>query len=372
MKILKTCFSNSWGGLEIYSLTTIQKLNERGIDTTLLSLTQAPIIQEARTHHINTETIDNAAYLNPSGVKKIITLLKKENFDLIHCATSKDLWLVVPALKLVKLNTPLLMTKHMGSYIVKKDILHRFIYRRVNIAIAISNVIAKNLIDTTPLKPEKIKLLHNGIDTKSFDPAKHDRNKVRSEFGINDDELLIGMTARFSPGKGHEEFIAAAKILCNDYNNLKFIIVGKASRGEDEYENKIREAAHQAGIFDKIIFTGFRKDISDILAAMDIFVFPSHAEAFGIALIEAFSMAKPNVCSASDGVLDIAIDCQTSLLFNKQSAEDLAIKLKRLIDDRNLREKLGKNARLRAVEHFDIEIFTDRLISIYKETLNEK
>ncbi|MFZ6032211.1 MAG: glycosyltransferase family 4 protein [Melioribacter sp.] len=372
MRILKTCFSKSWGGLEIYSLTTILKLRERGLNPTLFSLKDAPIAKEAKAHHINTVTIDNAGYINPSGIKKTIALMKKENFDIIHCATSKDLWLVTPALKLTGLNTPLLMTKHMGSYIVKKDLLHRFIYKRLDYALAISNVIAKNLVDTTPLNPDKIKLLHNGIDTKFFDPGKYDKNKVRSEFGIKDDELLIGMTARFSPGKGHEEFIEAAQILCKEYNNLKFIIVGKASRGEDDYEIKIKDAARRSGIGEKIIFTGFRKDIPDILAAMDIFVFPSHAEAFGIALIEAFSMAKPSVCSASDGVLDIAVNEATSLLFEKQSANDLASKLKRLIDDGYLREKLGANARQRAVEHFDIEIFTDKLIAIYKEALNEK
>ncbi|MGK9368303.1 glycosyltransferase family 4 protein [Melioribacter sp. Ez-97] len=372
MRILKTCFSKSWGGLEIYSLTTILKLRERGLNTALFSLEDAPITKEAKEHRINTITIDNAGYLNPAAIKKTISLLKKENFDIIHCATSKDLWLITPALKLTGLNTPLLMTKHMGSYIVKKDLLHRFIYKRLDYALAISNVIAKNLVDTTPLRPDKIKLLHNGIDTKFFDPGKYEKNKVRSEFDIKDDELLIGMTARFSPGKGHEEFIAAANMLCKEYDNLKFIIVGKASRGEDDYENKIKDTARQSGIGDKIIFTGFRKDIPDILAAIDIFVFPSHAEAFGIALIEAFSMAKPNVCSASDGVLDIALDETTSLLFKKQSADDLAAKLKRLIEDGNLRERLGANARRRALEHFDIEIFSDKLIAIYKEALNRK
>ncbi|MCX7798129.1 MAG: glycosyltransferase family 4 protein [Melioribacter sp.] len=369
MKVLKTCLSKSWGGLEMYALQTVKQLNKRGINTVLLCYPNSRIYKEALNEKIKVRSSKFSNYFHPIEIIKTSIFLTKSNFDIIHCGSSKDLWLIIPALKLARLNTPVILSKQMGSYVIKKDFLHRVIYRRVTYALAISRVIAKNLLDTTSLSEEKIILLHNAIDTEKFNPEKINRSSVRNEFNIKDDELLIGMIARFSPGKGHEEFISAAKYLSEKYRNLKFMIVGEASRGEQDYENSIKLLSSRFGLDGKIIFTGFRKDTPEVLAAMDIFVFPSHAEAFGIALAEALSMGKPSVCSNSDGVLDIAVDGVTSFLFNKQNWKELAEKVEILINNPQLRQKFGLEARKRAVELFDINVFTNKLIDIYQRAI---
>jgi len=120
----------------------------------------------------------------------------------------------------------------------------------------------------------------------------------------------------------------------------------------------------------KVIFTGFRNDTPKIFAALDIFVFPSHAEAFGVALAEALSMEKPTVCSNSDGVLDIAVDGVTSFLFEKQNWHDLADKVEILIVSPETRKAFGLQGRKRAVQFFDLEVFTSKLINIYKISIN--
>jgi Glycosyl transferases group 1. len=74
-------------------------------------------------------------------------------------------------------------------------------------------VIKKNLLDTTSLTEDKISIIYNGVDLEIFNPARANRNKLRNELNIAEDEILIGMTARFSPGKGHEEFLFAANEL---------------------------------------------------------------------------------------------------------------------------------------------------------------
>jgi glycosyltransferase involved in cell wall biosynthesis len=369
MKVLKTCLSKSWGGLEMYTLQTVEQLLKSRVDAELLCYPNSKIFEEAKRRGIKTHTSEFTGYFHPFEIKKIAGLIKQNKYDIIHSGASKDLWLIVPALKISSLKTPLLLSKHMGSYIVKKDFLHKLIYSRVNYALAISNVIAKNLADTTPLPKEKILLLHNGIDTNVFDPAKIDSLKVRDEFEIKKDELLIGMIARFSPGKGHEEFLYAAKVMNEKHNNLRFMIVGEPSKGEDEYFTTINNLAREYNVNNKIIFTGFRKDTPEVLGAMDIFVFPSHAEAFGIALVEAMSMGKPTICSNSDGVLDIAVDEITSYLFEKQNRNSLTEKLNLLIQSAQIRKSFGAEGRSRAVQMFDIEVFTKRLIDIYRRVI---
>lgn len=366
MKILYSCLSQSWGGMEMFTLTAVKQLLKRNINVELLCHPESRIYIEANNLGLIIHTVKASGYFHPITAVRLALLIRAGKFELIHTQASKDLWALVPALKLLRSRIPLIMTKQVGSFIVKKDFLHSFIYERLDLALAISEVIKRNLVDTCPLNAEKIKLLHNAVDTQKFSPQLGNRKKIREEFGVNENEILFGMMARFSPGKGHEEFIYAANKVASEYSNVKFLIVGEASRGEEEYADRIK---HSASENKKIIFAGYRSDTAEVLSALEVFVFPSHAEAFGIALVEAMSMQLPTICSNSDGVLDIAIDNKTSLLFQKQNSDDLYSKMTLLIKNSDMREKLGVNGRKRAVENFDLELLTDRVIEIYNHLL---
>ena len=100
---------------------------------------------------------------------------------------------------------------------------------------------------------------------------------------------------------------------------------------------------------------------------MDIFVFPSHAEAFGLALTEAMAMEKPTICSASDGVLDIAVDGVTSYLYERRNKDDLVIKLSKMIDDPEVRNSFGKEGRKRILEKFNLEKVTEQVLKLYED-----
>lgn len=355
----------------MFTLTAVQQLLKRNIEVELLCFENSRLHQEAEKQKIIVHTLKASGYFHPVQACKLSSVIRNGKFDLIHTQASKDLWAVVPALKIAGSKIPLLLTKQVGSFISKKDKLHQWIYNRVTYALAISEVIKRNLLDTCPLAEEKILLLHNAVDTQKFDPDKIDKHKVRNEFHFADDEIVVGMLARFSPGKGHEEVLFAAEKLNEKFSNLKFLIVGEASRGEEDYANQIKKLAVEKKL-KNIVFAGFRSDTPEVLAALDIFCFPSHSEAFGIALVEAMSMGVPSVCSNSDGILDIAIDGETSFLFEKQNGNDLAEKLERLILSKEKREQFGKTSRERAVDYFDIDFLTEKVISIYKQALNEK
>lgn len=370
MKILYSCLSKSWGGMEMITLIFIRKLLERNYQVELLCIEESRMQIEANNLGLIIHPVKASGYVHPAAILNIASLIKNNNYNLVHTQASKDLWILVPALKLAASNIPLFLTKQMGSFIVKKDFLHKFLYQRVTKAFAISTTIKNNLIYTTPLTADKIELLYNAVDVKKFDPAKADRNKVRKEFNIGEDEIVIGMIGRFSPGKGHEEFLQSAKTLSSKYKNSKFIVVGEASHGEDEYASSIKSLADNLRI-KNIIFTGFRSDTPDVLSAFDIFIFPSHAEAFGIALIEAMAMERASVCANADGVLDIAVDGKTNLLFQNKNADDLAAKTEQLIVNEILRSKIGKAARQRVIEKFDIEIIMDRTIEFYNNFITK-
>lgn len=354
--------------MEMFTLTTAKELQARGHVICIAAPDGSRLLEESGKAGMTAVSFPKAKYVDPVGVSRFMKLLRKEQFDIIHSSYSKDLWLLVPALKLLRLDTPLFLTKQVGSYIVKKDFLHRVLYRRVTKALAISTIIKNNLLDTCPLEPDQIEMLYNAVDTKRFDPDKIDRASVRSELGLREDELVIGMTARFSPGKGHEEFLEAAAMLNGKYENLRFMIVGEPSRGEDAYGASVKRLAEGLQL-KNVLFTGYRSDIPEMMAAMDVFVFPSHSEAFGIALVEALSMRKATVAANADGVLDIMVDGQTGLLFQVKSVKDLAQKISQMIDNPGTRADYGNAARERVKEVFDLPIIMERLIMLYQSVL---
>ena len=126
------------------------------------------------------------------------------------------------------------------------------------------------------------------------------------------------------------------------------------------------------GLDDLVTFAGYRKDIPDVMSAFDIFAFPSHAESFGVVLIEAMAMERPVVSTNCDGVLDIVVDGQTGLYVNRRNAHELAEALARLIEDPSLRESMGKAGRCRVVELFDQGKQMERIEEIYLQLLEKQ
>lgn len=366
MKILITCLSRSWGGMEMFTVTSCQSLQNNDYEVLLACIKDSPIDKESDKLGITKIYFNKSSYFNIYQIIKLARFILTNKIDLVHVQFSKDLWIVVPALKLINPRIPLIFTKHLGSYISKKDFLHKWIYGRVNCATAISEVIRKNLIETTPLKEENIMLLHNGVDLSRFTPKLYNPTKVRKELNLAINDFVFGMISRISPGKGHEEVILAANELVQRNENVKIVFVGTSEEKEKHHEEHLRSLIKQNNLHDKVIFTGFRKDIPELLSAFDVFLFPSRAEAFGIALIEAMAMGKPNIVCLTDGVNDIVRENETSLTFSRGDTEKLSEHMQKLISDSELRDKLASNSLIRA-QDFSLESYQKKIDELYSK-----
>lgn len=371
MRILMFCLSRSWGGMEMFVPTLTEQLLKRNYECSIACYPGSEIHIQSEKLCIPIITLKAKGYFHPKEIIKLVSFLKSNKFDIVHTHYSKDLWTLVPALNISKTKTPLVLTKQMGSFIVKRDFLHKKLYDRVNKATAISTIIKNNLIDTCPLDENKVTIIYNAIDTTRFDPQKKvDRNKIRNEFNIKDEEIVIGMSARFTGGKGHEELLKAAVELKEKFNNLKFLLVGEPSRGENTYGKKILDMVDELKLNGDVIFTGFRTDMPEVYSAMDIFAFPSHSEAFGIALTEAMAMERACVTSNSDGILDIIKDGENGLFFENKNYLSLKEKLEQLIVSKSERERLGKEARKTVIEKFELQKITDDFVKLYEVLSN--
>ncbi len=370
LNILQSCFSQSWGGLEIQAFEVSRNLHRMGHTVHVAGSVGSRHIQEAANSGLRTVPYDVTGYFHPVIAWKLSQLIRREDIDIIHCQHSKDLATVVPAMKLSRKSVPIVLSKRVGSYISKKDIFHQFTFRHVSRVLAVSRVIAENIIQTTPIDHQRVSVLHDAVDTDFFSPENSDRNRMRGEFGMTEKNTVVGFAGRFTPGKGHEQLLEAAAILRRKNPDVRFLVVGEASHGEQFYEHSMRSMAHDKNLQDIVIFTGFRKDIRDVMSAFDILAFPSHAESFGMVLIEAMAMELPVVSTNCDGVLDIVVEGETGLYAHPRSGEELALALERFIRDPQLRTKMGKAGRRRVENNFSQKEQTKALDRIYRELLS--
>lgn len=291
-------------------------------------------------------------------IKKIRNVLRSLDYEIVHTHLSHDLWTLVPAMR--GSSAKLFLTKHMGSYVSKKDFLHKYLYKRVRKIFAVSHYVKKSLIETCPVSSGNITVIPDFIELAEFDK---ENAKVRGG------KIVIGMAGRFTPGKGHEDFIKAAQII-NDkmHGKVKFMIVGSASYKEEEYERKIKTMVKKSGLEESFEFTGFSNPIAEQLKLMDIFVMPSHEESFGIVLLEAMAMKLPVIATNNAGAKDIVIDNESGILIEPEKPGQIAEKIMQLIQNPDKVKELGRKGRKRVEENFTTESVIPKIVHYYQIT----
>lgn len=147
--------------------------------------------------------------------------------------------------------------------------------------------------------------------------------------------------------------------------HTKFVIVGEATRGEPQEAELIRAKHRELQLEQFVTFLGFRTDIPAVLAALDVFVFPSHAEAFGLALLEAMAAGKAVIASNNDGVLDLVSHEENGLLFPPRAIEVLTQTCLRLVQDATLRQRMGTASRALVESKFSVQRMLEQIESLY-------
>ena len=194
--------------------------------------------------------------------------------------------------------------------------------------------------------------LGNGIDLAQFssDLAGEERvRKLRSELGIGEDELVVGTVGRMVREKGYLELFEAARIIRSSRPNVRFLVVG--DRDADKTDAVTEDEVLAVG--GDFVFAGWREDVADLMALMDVFALPSWREGMPRSAIEAAASGLPLVLTDIRGCREVARDGIEGLLVPVRDPQRLAEAILRLVDDHALRRRLGTAARARAAGRFD-------------------
>lgn len=367
MHILHIINNLNKGGAERLLVDNLPLYKEAKINVEILQISnknsEPTYIKLLQKGGVNCHHLSTGSLYNPILIIKLIRFLTAGKFDVVHVHLFPALYWVAIASWLIQRKPKLIFTEHSTQNKRSKNSLfkpvERIIYRSYDQIIAISDQIQQKLVNWT-LVSEKIRLIRNGVDTEKFTNAnRYDGSYFYESFSIPEDAVKILMTARFSYPKDHITLVSALSQLPDNYY---LILVG-----EGPNKLTVEQHARQVGIHHRLIFAGFRNDIPSLMKSVDLNILSTEYEGMSGVSLEALASGTPFLGSDVPGINDLVPDSR--YLFNTGVAEDLAQKIREVIEDDSLNTLMRKDGVKHALD-FDVSINIREHLALYSKAVN--
>lgn len=361
-KILFFNTTKSWGGGEKWHFDVSQALAARNYEVLVVTNRQSELFKRLSDTKVKLFEfqISNISFLNPLQLLHLTSFFKKEKPDIVIMNLPADLKVAGPAAHLARI-------KHIiyrrGSAIpISNTLINKFLFRRVVTQVIANSEETKRTIlhKNMQLFPkDKIRVLYNGINVEDFD--KRQFEPVLTHHG---DEVIIGNAGRMVKQKAQDKLMAVAVLLKNKGINFKMVIAGDGK--QKPYLLALRK---KYNLEDSVIFTGFVDNIKDFLSTIDIFALPSLWEGFGYVLAEAMAASKPIVAFDISSNPELIADKKSGFLVRYPDLDEFAQKIELLIEDKQLRSKMGTEGRKIIEQKFEFNITLQKTIDYINELI---
>ena len=348
--ILAICTSPDRGGLEIYFTSLIKYFNNKSCDISIYPcFSKDSYIGENLKDSINDYLeIRNIGFLNIlKYFFKISNYIKEHNIKYVHVSWGKDLLLGVLIKKLCRNNIKLIYYRQMKVTRKKHDIYHKFIYKNIDLVLVITEKLLSECKRFFPVDKSLIKLLRYGIKvpnqfTSTFLNSKEDFYRY---FNLDKSIFTVGIFSRVENQKGqHLVLKALSNIKNNERIDLQLIITGHVMN--EDYYKKLKKYISDYSLEDLVKFVPFLPypDSMKAMSYLDITILPTYEETFGLVIAESMIVGTPVIGSKAGGVPEIINDGNNGYLFEPKNVDSLEEKILNLYLNKDLRNKLSKNA----------------------------
>jgi glycosyltransferase involved in cell wall biosynthesis len=221
---------------------------------------------------------------------------------------------------------------------------------------------------------EKVSVVFNSLDPTAFDLADAEAVfALRRELSGDSAAPLVATVGRINPRKGLECFIEAAATVAPLHPKARFAIIGDtADASEEAYLKTLRAQAERLGLADRLVFAPARRNIAELMAAVDLFVMTSVNEGFGRVVIEAMAARRPVVASNVGGIPDIVQEGITGRLVRPNHPEEFAAAISELLANPEAMSAMGAAGRVRVENHFSDEAQLPSIMKIYERVLTRR
>lgn len=296
--------------------------------------------------------------------RQLARIIKDKKIDLVHAHTRVSQ--VVSYLACRSAGIPYIATCH-GYFNAKLS--RRLFDTWGEKVVAISKAVRAHLEKDFNVNPRRIEVIYNGIDLNRFSNiySADQIARAKRSLGIQR-QNVIGTMGRLSSVKGQKFLIEAMKEIVSKSKDTLCLIIGSGRE-----EAALKDLARSLGLENRVVFTGAAyMDIPLYLACMDIFVLPSIEEGLGLALLEAMSLGRPCVASATGGIRDIINDQVNGILTPAGDSSAIANAVLRILNDKHFAKSMSESAKDFVRTRFSIEAMADSMIDLYERVIRAK
>jgi glycosyltransferase involved in cell wall biosynthesis len=325
---------------------------------------QNPLDSLAKTYYFGLKNHEIKPW-NARLRRRLADILDAESIHVVNCHLQRTIAVGVAAAKVARCRPAVLATLHgLGSAgSLQRKIGNWFLYRRLFKVIGVSEAVREDLLRSNwGLATDKVVTIHNGIDPTPF-LAAASRAAAREAVlsGGDGGDCWFGSLGRLSEVKNQRSLLRAFARVAAVEPQVRLLLGGRG-----ELEGELKALSSSLGIQEKVFFLGFRRDVPQILRALDFFVLPSLREGLPLSVMEAMCSGLPVLASRVGGIPELFGDVEMGTLVDPSDEAGLAeamLALTRLPEQE--RKRLGDNARARALAHFTAEGMTRKYAAIY-------
>lgn len=209
--------------------------------------------------------------------------------------------------------------------------------------------------------PAQLSCEPNGVDCRAFHPGERPAHGLRHRLGLAAEVPLVGFVGRLSPEKGPEQFLRAVALAQERLPGVHFVLVGEGPMREE-----LDEELQRHGLAARVALAGHWEDMPGLYRELDLVVSSSHSEAMPLALMEAMASGVPVIATRVGGVTDIVQHGRSGWLVAPRDVDDLAGRLRQMMEDAPMRQRMGLAARQDMLEHRELSGSLARVASLMR------
>lgn len=352
----------SWRGGQQQVLNLVKGLGQRNIRCFLACSPRSVLYDKARALPAAVLPLRVHGEWDLPAAVRLRRLLRDKEVNILHCHDSHAHTIGLLAawgLDNCKLIVSRRVDFHIGSNFISKIKYKLRVDRFVTVSAGIKNVLVQDGI-----APDRITVVHSGIDIERFLGREKDIT-LYQELGLDPAQPVIGNIAALAPHKDQQCLLHAAKIVLEKTPAAQFLFVGAG-----ELEGELKQLAADLKITAKVKFTGFRKDVPQIMAILDIFAVSSYLEGLGTSTLEAMAVGLPIVATRTGGIPEIVQDGVNGLLVPPRDSSSLAHAILELLKNKEKRASMGQ-ASLRTAKNFTMDRMVEGNLAVYDQLLGK-
>jgi len=352
-----------WRGGQRQSFFLARELTKRGYLPRFVVQPESPLHSRAAEAGLLVLPVRIRNEFDIISMLQIAREMKREKCQLVHCHDAHSAAVGSAAASLAAV--PIRVLSRRVVFPIKRNVLSRSKYtKRIDAIIAVSEAVRRVLIEGS-IPCERIETIPDGTDLSLYRGTTSDA--LRTELHLDSGDFLAGTVANLSEDKDLRTLILAAGILREKVPPIHFVVVGRGP-----LEAELKRLAGEIRVEDTVHFLGFRDDVPQILASLDVFVLPSLQEGLGSVILDAMACGLPVVATEIGGIPEVVEEGKTGFLIPAEDPASLADAVLRLSKDRDLAGELGRRGRESVQQNFSVQSMVDRVILLYERLAKQK